>query len=96
MIGFTSEEDALITELARDPSRWEPAGPDAWERGRKIADAIADSYTDEDWRRILNRLTPRRAARDISHHPAEDRGHLLSLLDPKQRVEVERLLSVTA
>ena len=96
LMRLTPEEDERITELARNPALWEPAGPDAWERGRRIAQAIADTYTDEDWRRVLNRLTPRRAAREISNRPAEDRGYLLGLLDPEQRAEVERLLTVTA
>ena len=93
---LTPEEDALITELARDPSKWVPAGPDAWEQGRRMAQAIADTYTDEDWRRVLNRLTPPRAARKISRRPAEDREYLLDLLDTEHRAEVERFLTVTA
>ena len=93
---LTPEEDALITDLAHDPDKWVPAGPDAWERGRRMAQAIADTYTDEDWRRVLNRLTPSRAARQISRRPAANRAHLLSLLEPEQRTGVEHLLAVTA
>ena len=92
---FTPEQDERITELARNPTLWEPAGADAWERGRRMAQAVADTYTDEDWRRVLNRLTPPRAARKISRRPAEDREYLLELLDPEHRAEVERLLTVT-
>ena len=94
--GLTPEEDALLTELAGDPSKWVPAGPEAWKQGRRMAQAIADTYTDEDWRRVLNRLAPPRAARQIARRPAADRAHLLSLLGPEQRTEVEHLLAVTA
>lgn len=82
---LTPEDDERITELARNPALWEPAGPDAWERGRRMAQAIADTYTEEDWRRVLNRLDPRRAARKISRLPAEDHAFLVDLLDPEHR-----------
>ena len=61
-----------------------------------MATAIADTYTDEDWQRVLNRLTPPRAARKISGRPVEDREHLLDLLDPEHRAAVEKLLTVPA
>ena len=53
-----------------------------------MAKAIADTYTKEDWQRVLNRLTPQRAARKISGRPAEDREYLLDLLDPEHRAKV--------
>ena len=93
---YTDEEVERIAELGRDPSNWRPAGPEAWERGRRLADAISDSYTDEDWRTILNRLTPSRAAQYILSRPPDNRQHLLELVEPDRRIEVERLLTVTA
>lgn len=93
---LTPEQDKRISELAGDHALWELAGPDAWERGRRMAQAISNTYTDEDWRRVLNRLTPPRAARKISRRPAEDREHLLSLLDPLHRADVERLVTAKA
>ena len=95
-MGLTEEEDRRITELARDPNNWQPAGPEAWERGRRMADVIADTYTDEDWRTLLNTLTPPRAAQYISSRPPEDRRRLLERVDPDRRVEVEGFLAVTA
>ena len=93
---YTEEEIERIAELGSDPNNWRPAGPEAWERGRRMADAIADSYTDEDWRTILNRLTPSRAAQHILSRPPADHHHLLELVRPDRRIEVQRLLTVTA
>lgn len=93
---YTEEEIERIAELGRDPNNWRPAGPEAWERGRRLADGIADSYTDEDWRTILNRLAPSRAAQHILSRPPEDHHHLLELVQPDRRIEVQGFLTVTA
>ena len=85
-----------IAVLGRDPSNWRPADPEAWELRERMADAIADGYADEDWRRVLNSLNPSRAARDIACRPPEDRRRLLMLIDRHRRGEVERLLVALA
>lgn len=86
---WTLEKIEAICELGRDPSNWVPAGPEDREQTRRIADAIADSYTDDDWRYFLNVLDPERAARQIISRPSGDRDHLLSLLNADQRAAVE-------
>ena len=93
---YSAEEIEHIAELGRDPNNWRPAGPEAWERGRRLADGIADSYADEDWRTILNRLTPSRAAQYILSRPPDDRHHLLELVQSDRRIEVQKFLTVTA
>ena len=89
---WTPDKIKAICELGRDPSNWVPAGPEELEQGQQIANALADSYTDDDWRYYLNVLDPERAARRIAIRPPEDRDHLLSLLDPYKRAEVETYL----
>lgn len=84
-------------ELLADPRNQKPAPPEAWEVGRRIAAAVADMYTDDDWRLELNALDPSRAAGTISRRPAEDWPHLLELIDPDRRNEVEsQLMAITA
>lgn len=95
VVPYTEEEIERIAAQGGDPKNWLPADPEAWELGRRMADGIASTYTDEDWRRILNALSPRRAARKISLRPPEDRRRLLELVSNDRRVEVERLLAVT-
>lgn len=80
MVPYTEEEIERIAAQGEDPKNWQPADPEAWELGRRMADGIAATYTDEDWRRILNALSPRRAARKISLRPPEDRRRLLELV----------------
>lgn len=92
---YTEESIRRISEAATPENLLSPP-PDALELGRKIATAISDAYTDEDWRRVLNRLSPDRAAWKISRRPSEERHHLLLLLDPHRRTEVERLLAALA
>lgn len=92
VMGYSEEEIERIGELGRDPRNWRPAGLEAWELGKRIADAIADGYTDEDWRRVLNSLNPARAARDIACRPPEEHQRLLMLIDRHRREKVERLL----
>lgn len=95
LVPYTEEEIERIAELGGTPENWQPADPEAWELGRRMAAGIADTYSDDDWRRVLNALSPRRAARKISRRPPEDRGRLLELISPDRRAEVERLLAVT-
>ena len=92
---WTPEKIEAICQLGRDPSNWVPAGPEEIEQARRIADDMADAYTDDDWRYLLNVLSPIRAASEIADRPPEDRNHLLSLLNPAQRASVEsHLVSV--
>ena len=84
-------------ELLADPKNRRPAPPEAWEVGREMAAAIADMYTDDDWRLELNALDPSRAAGTISRRPPEDWRRLLELIDPDRRTEVEsQLMAITA
>lgn len=89
---YTEQEIELISRAAR-PENLLPAPPDAWEMARKIADAIADSFTEDDWRYVLNTLSPDRSAFDLSTRPPEDRERLLALIEPDRRSEVERCLA---
>ena len=77
---YTEAEIEHIAELGRDPENWQSADPEAWVLGRQMAAGIADTYTDDDWRRVLNGLSPPRAARKISGRPREDRQRLLKLI----------------
>lgn len=95
LMGYTEEEIRRLSELGRDPNNWEPADPEAWEQGRRMAMAIADTYTDKDWAIVLNALAPSRAAQQISFRPPEDRRRLLGLVDPDRRADVEAFLAVT-
>ena len=95
-MGYSEEEIKRIGESGRDPRNRRPAGPGAWELGKRIADAIADGYTDEDWRRVLNSLNPSRVAMDVTGRPAEEHRRLLMLIDRHRRGEVERLVSALA
>ena len=83
-------------ELGRDPRNWKPAGPDGWNRGRLIAQGIADSYADEDWKFLLNTLSPSQVARQITCRSPGDRDRLLGLVDPERRADVKALLIVAA
>ena len=85
-----------IAELASNPANLEPAGPEAWEYIRRMASAIADTFTENDWKTLLNRLSTDRAAREIAKRPAEERQFLLGLLSADRRADVEALLAVTA
>ena len=96
LMDYTQEQIERIAEFASDAANLKPAGPEAWEWGRQAGDAIADTFTDEDWETLLNRLSPDRAARHITFRPPEDRQHLLSLVSPDRRAAVEAYLSVTA
>lgn len=91
---YTEEEIERIANLGRDPKNWQPAGPEAWELGRRMAAGIADTYTDDDWRRVLNALSPSRAAIKISRRPSQDQRRLLELVAADRRAEVEGLLAV--
>ena len=84
-----------ISEVAT-PDNLKSAPPGALEQGRQIANAYFDSYTDEEWRMLLNKLYPDQAAGVISHRPREDRRSLLMLIHPDGRTEVERLLASLA
>ena len=46
----------VICDLGSDASKWVPAGLEELEQGRRTANAIADSYTEDDWRYYLNAL----------------------------------------
>ena len=93
-VPYTEDEIARIAELGEDPKNWQPADAEAWELGRRMAAGIAEGYTDDDWRRVLNALSPPRAARKISRRPPEDRLRLLDLIAPDCRTEVEQFLAV--
>lgn len=91
-----SEKEIERISRAASPGNLLPAPPEAREIARQIADAVADSYTEDDWRHVLNTLSPERAAMDISSRPSEDRQRLLLLVDPDRRAEVERHLAALA
>ena len=55
-----------LSDLGRDSNNWKSADPEAWEQGRGMAVAIADTCTDADWAIILNTLASSRAAQKIS------------------------------
>ena len=95
-MGYTEADIQRMCDLGRDPRNWKPAGPDAWYRGRLIAQGIAGSYTNEDWKFLLDMLSPSRAARQIACRPPVDRNYLLSLVDPERRADVKALLIVAA
>ncbi|MCY4369373.1 MAG: hypothetical protein OXF41_08110 [bacterium] len=94
-MSYTEEEIERMADLGRDPKNWQPADPEAWELGRRMASGIAETYTDDDWRRVLNALSPSRVARKISRRPPQDQRRLLELLAADRRAEVERLLTVS-
>ena len=58
LMDYTQEQIERIAEFASDAANLKPAGPEAWEWGRQAGDAIADTFTDEDWETLLNRLSP--------------------------------------
>ena len=62
----------------------------------QIANAHFDTYTDEDWRLLLDKLDPDQAAGVISHRSVEDRRRLLMLIPPGRRAEVRRFLATAA
>lgn len=94
-MGYTEEEVRRLSELGRDSNNWKAADPEAWEQGWRMAMAIADTYTDEDWARVLNTLEPSRAAQQISFRPPEDRRRLLGLVNSDCRTGVAAFLAVT-
>lgn len=95
IVAYTEQQIERIAELGRDPKNWQPADPEAWELGKRMAADIADTYTDDDWRRVLNALSAPRAARKIARRPPGDHRRLLELVVPDRRAEVERFLTVT-
>lgn len=95
IVRYTEQEIERISRAAR-PENLLPAPPEAREMARQMADAIADSFTEDEWRTVLNTLSPDRAAMDISTRPPEDRPRLLMLIDPDRRAEVERCLAALA
>ena len=94
-MSYTEEQIERIAEFASDPANLEPAGPEAWDNGRRMAKAIADTFTEHDWAALLNRLSTDRAARQIARRPAEERQYLLGLLSPERRATVEAHLPAT-
>ncbi|MDE0120564.1 MAG: hypothetical protein OXS33_02390 [bacterium] len=92
---YTEQEIERISGKASSENLL-PAPPEAREIAKEIADAIADSYSEDDWRHVLNTLSPDRAARSISSRPFEDRRRLLMLIEPDRRAEVERHLAAPA
>lgn len=96
LVDYTAADIRHVSELGRDPSNWKPAGREARQQARRMAAAIADAYTDDDWRYVLNSLSPSRAAHQIASRPPEDRDHLLGLLDLDRRVDVESLPAAVA
>ncbi|MCY4369089.1 MAG: hypothetical protein OXF41_06625 [bacterium] len=92
---YTEEQIERITEFASKPGNLEPAGPDARDNGRRMARAIADTFSEHDWATLLNRLSADRAAQQIAQRPAEEREVLLSLLGTERRTDVEAHLPVT-
>ena len=96
LVDYTAADIRRISELGRDPSNWRPGGREAREQARRMAAAIADAYTDDDWSYVLNALSPSRAAHQIASRPPEDRDHLLGLLDLNRRVDVEFLPAAVA
>ncbi len=95
MMEYSEEMIGRISEKAT-PENLQAAPPGAREQGRHIANAFFDTYTDEEWRRLLNKLHPDQAAGVISHRPLKDRLSLLLLIHPDRRAEVERFLASLA
>ena len=93
---YTEEQIERIAELASDPANLEPGDPEAWASAQRMAGAISDTFTDQDWTVLLNRLSADRAARQIARRPAEERPFLLSLISPERRTRVEAHLPVMA
>ena len=91
--GHSAAQIRAIAALGRDPGNWEPAGKDAVEQATEMANALADTYTDEDWRHVLNTLSPTRTAHQIACRPLEYRDHLLTLIDPARREAVQSALA---
>ena len=92
---YSEETIRQVSEMAT-PENLRPAPPGALEQGRQIANSFFDTYTDEDWKRLLNKLYPDQAAGVISHRPLKDRRSLLMLIYPDRRAEVERFLASLA
>ncbi len=95
LVDYTEEQIEYIAQLAGNPANLTPAGTEAWEQGRRMAEAIADAFSEQDWKELLNRLSPDRAAKQIGKRPVADRQYLLGLLSRERRPSVESLLSVT-
>ena len=91
IVRYTEKEIERISRAAT-PENLMPA-PEAREMARQMADGIADSFTEDDWRYVLNTLSPDRVAMDISTRPLDDRQWWLMLIDPDRRAEVERRLA---
>ncbi len=94
-MSYTSADIQAISALGHDPENWVRGGQQETEIADNAAQTIQDSYTENDWRYVLNALSPKRAARKIANRPPSERHHLLSLLDPHQRSEVESHLALT-
>ena len=88
-VRYTAKDIEAICELGRDPTNWVPGGPEDLEWARQAAQTLQDAYTEDDWRYVLNELTPERAARKIGRRPVEEQGYLLELLTDCQRAAVE-------
>ena len=95
-MGYTEAQIERIAELAGNPANLEPAGPEAWDNCQRMARAIADTFTENEWATLLNRLATDRAARQIAQRPVEERRYLLSLISPDRRAGVEAQLPVMA
>ena len=89
---YTEEQIEHIATLASNPANLVPASTDERENGQRMARAMADTFTDEDWATLLNGLSVDRAARQISRRPVEDHQQLLDLLSPDRRTIVEGCL----
>ena len=91
---YSEEMIRQLSEMAT-PENLLPAPPGALEQGRQMANSFF-TYTDEDWKRLLNKLYPDQAAGVISYRPFEDRRSLLMFIHPDRRAEVERFLASLA
>lgn len=95
-VAFSDEQIERIVESAGNLDNLQPADAAAWELCSRMASAIADAYSDEDWRYVLNELSPRRAARTIARRPLEDHHRLLMLVEPSRRAKVKNSLDFLA
>jgi len=95
-VGGSHRSEVTAIPEAATAEKLLPAPPGARRLGREIAAGVSDAYTDDDWRRILNRMSPDRAAAKISRRPLDDRQRLLNLVAPDRRAEIERFLTAFA
>ena len=93
---YTDEQVERIAEFASDPANLKPAGSEAWDNAHRMARAIADTFTEQDWTTLLNGLSADRAARQIAQRPVDEHPLLLSLISPERRARVEAHLPVMA